>query len=170
MVRIVARDQPRRGFADMADAQRVDQAVQPDGAAALDRRHQIFDQLVFASSSFFAFLTALLAFGGAAFLGQLGAMLGQHLAHLLRLLRSGAKISAGSFSRPFSWNSLDHGAAQAFDVEAVADDEIAAAAPPSGRRRSARRCSAGRHPPCRSSRPPRARHGCRRPGICAGNL
>ena len=61
------RDQPRRGFADMADAQRIDQPVQPDGAAALDGRHQVFDHLVFALFFLLGFgLDRLLAFGGAA--------------------------------------------------------------------------------------------------------
>ncbi len=47
-IAIAPRQQPRGGFADMADAQRIDETVQPDGAAALDRRHQVFDHLVFA--------------------------------------------------------------------------------------------------------------------------
>ena len=39
----VAREQPRIGLADMADAERVDEAVQVDLAARLDRPHQVAD-------------------------------------------------------------------------------------------------------------------------------
>ena len=37
----VARQQPRIGLADMADAERVDEAVELDLATRLDRAHQI---------------------------------------------------------------------------------------------------------------------------------
>ena len=63
---VMAGDDTGRGLADMADAQRVDQPVQPDAAARLDPRHEVGDDLVFFFFLLLRCFYRLFSFGGAA--------------------------------------------------------------------------------------------------------
>ena len=121
---VIARQELGRGLADMADAERVDEAVERDIAAAFDARHEILDYLVFLVVVFLRFfLDGVLAFLGAALVAQGLAMLAQDFAHALCLRRQRKNVG-GLLQQALLMEQFDIGATQSLDVEGVAADEM----------------------------------------------
>src|SRR6185437_14516999 len=86
--RIAARDQPCIGFADMADAERIDETVHCDSAPLIDGGDQIVHELALGLLVLLGLLDLAFPFLGAP--SSLSGVLARR------------KISAGSFSSPFS--------------------------------------------------------------------
>src|SRR6185437_4762341 len=119
----VAGQKPGVGFADVADAECIDETVKPDLAARVDGSDEVFDELALA----FLFLLRLgdgfLAFLGAAFRALFGALFGQHLAELCGLFCKLEDVGR-FFQHSGLMQRFDVGAAETFDVERIAADEM----------------------------------------------
>ncbi len=123
MVREIARQQLGRRFADMADAQRIDETVERNVAARVDRGDQIFDHLVFLVVVALRFDGLPLAFLGAPLRAQGRAMRAQGLADEFGLFGQPENIGR-LLDQSLLVEQLDIGAAEPFDVEGVAPDEM----------------------------------------------
>src|SRR6185437_13335898 len=118
-----AGQKPRIGFADLAYAARVSETVQRDLPARIDGGDEVFDELALTFILFLRLGDEILAFFRAAFCALLRAFFGQHFAEFGGLL--GELENVGRFFQHSGlMQRFDVGAAETFDVERIAADEM----------------------------------------------
>ena len=150
MVEKVLASTRRRRLADMADAEREDEAVEFGLAARIDGGEQLVEALIGALLGR-EHLLARRALGRFALPRLRLAPLEQRLLHFGAAVLQREDVGGG-LEQPGIEEQVDVLGAEPLDIHRAARHEMAQRLDRLRRRRSARRCSAGANPPCRSSR------------------